>query len=205
MKIFKVDSPFMLNMGKATDFIVVNLFFIITCLPIVTIGAAMSALYSVSFRLSEDEENYNFKQYWQSFKLNFKESTKAWLILLIAITMLSVDFNILQGVDSNLGKFFMYAILLCDVVVLITIMYVFPYIARFKNSTRRSIMNALIIGIANFPYTVLLAVIMLAGVLFVVKFSVIGKVLAFFCGFALMAYLSSMIFSKVFKKYEGQK
>lgn len=203
MKIFKVDSPFMLAMGKAADFLVVNIFFIVTCLPIVTIGAATTALYTVSFQLSKDEENYNYKNYWQAFKANFKESTKAWLLLLLLTTMLGIDFKIIQQGSFTLGKTLLFAILLMELLLLVVIIYIFPYIAKFENSLRRSLLNVLIIGIASFPYTILLVALLALCLLFVLHFSVVGSVLAFFCGFAMMAYLSSLIFNKVFSKYES--
>ena len=46
-RLFNIDNPVMQFLSKMFDLIVLNLIFILSCIPIITIGASISALYYV--------------------------------------------------------------------------------------------------------------------------------------------------------------
>ena len=56
LSIFSPDSRFMRVMSRAADLILLNLCYLLTCLPLFTIGAASAALYAVCFRFGTAEE-----------------------------------------------------------------------------------------------------------------------------------------------------
>lgn len=72
MKIFNLDSPFMQFLSKMTDLLLLNLVAGICCVPIVTIGASLTALNYVTLKMVRNEDCYIFKSYFKSFKENFK-------------------------------------------------------------------------------------------------------------------------------------
>lgn len=75
MSFFNLDSPVMRFLTKVADLIILNILFLICCIPIVTIGAASTALYTVTMKSVRDEESYVIRSYFKAFKDNFKIGT----------------------------------------------------------------------------------------------------------------------------------
>ena len=72
---FSPDNPVMEFIAKIFDLVVLNLIFIFSCVPIVTIGASTSALSYVTLKMVRGEDPYIWKNFWKSFRQNFKQGT----------------------------------------------------------------------------------------------------------------------------------
>ena len=81
--LFSPDSRFMRYMNRLADLMLLNLMFLLTSIPIVTIGASLTALYSVCFRLGTVREGGTVRDYFRAFRENFGEATKLWLLALL--------------------------------------------------------------------------------------------------------------------------
>ena len=79
-RIFSLDSPLFSFLNKVADLILLNILTMICCLPIITIGASMTALHYVVLKMVRDEESYIVRSYFKSFRQNFKQATIIWLI-----------------------------------------------------------------------------------------------------------------------------
>lgn len=91
-RLFNIDNPVMQFLSKMFDLIVLNLIFILSCIPIITIGASISALYYVCLKMLRGEDPYIWQNFWKSFRQNFKQSTVVWLLFLAAVVILGMDF-----------------------------------------------------------------------------------------------------------------
>ena len=90
-RFFNLDSPLMTFLSKMADLMILNLLTLICCIPIITAGDAMTALYYMTVKMVKNEECYLVKGYFKSFKENFKQATIIWLIaLLVGIIMIVV-------------------------------------------------------------------------------------------------------------------
>ena len=65
---FSLDSKFMQAMSRVADLIILNVIYLVTCLPVITIGAASTALYTVCFRLGTAREGSLVKGYFRAFR-----------------------------------------------------------------------------------------------------------------------------------------
>ena len=74
-RFFNMDNKFFVFMGKIADLCMLNLLCIICCIPIVTAGASLTALYYVTMKMVRNEEAYIFRSFFRSFKQNFKQAT----------------------------------------------------------------------------------------------------------------------------------
>ena len=74
MSFFSLDSKFSQIMGRVFDLMMLNIIFLIMCIPIVTIGANFTAMYYVTLKMIKNEETYIFRTYWKSFRENFKQA-----------------------------------------------------------------------------------------------------------------------------------
>lgn len=203
-KLFNVDGGVMSFLSRVTDIFILNIIFLITCIPIVTIGPALTALYSITLKMIKSEESYVFTGYFKAFKENFKISFFSWLILLALFILSYADYRISKVLPHNFGAilstFFFVMFFMCS----LTTLYLFPYIARFKGTLKQSFKNAILIAIASLPYTLLLIVITVAFVfvallLVPLQYAILIWLL---CGFALLALLQSWVFRRIFVKYE---
>lgn len=89
--IFNSDSGFSKFMNRVADLFILNILWIFCSIPIITIGATTTALYSVNLKFIDNEEENLIKTFFKSFKENFKKSTIIWLIILSLSIILGVN------------------------------------------------------------------------------------------------------------------
>lgn len=82
-RIFDMDSPVMRFLGRLADLMILNLVTLLCCLPVVTIGASLTAMHYVLLKMVRNEESYIVRSFFKSFKENFKQATVIWLIILL--------------------------------------------------------------------------------------------------------------------------
>ena len=137
------ESKFMLAMSRIGDLLLLNLMFLISCVPIFTIGAASTAMYTLCFRFDTDREQGLIKSYLIAFRDNFKQATVIWLILLLCGVTACINayiFYVMSGVIP-----FLYVLFLLLLVLVIFIgSYAFPLLSQFDNTNKATLKNALI-------------------------------------------------------------
>lgn len=207
--LFNMDNAFWRTMGKIADMVILNILFIICCIPIVTIGASYTALYTVTMKLVKNEEAYIFRGFFKAFKDNFKQSTLIWLFMLFFGAFLGVDLYITSKMDMSLMNVLYYIFLVFAVLYAMMLSYVFPILSKFDNTIKNTIKNSLFMGIAHFPWTLLILIINAVPIIVsVINLNYLfSYVLPFMLliGFTLIAFANSYIFHRVFKKYIPQE
>lgn len=202
--LFDLDNPVLKFLSRMVDLIVLNVIFIISCIPIVTIGAALTALYYVCVTDWDPQNAQLFKRYTKSFKENFKQSTILWLILLIAGIIIGSDvwFSFAQWQNTGIEAY-RISIVICIIgfiAYLCIFTYVWPLQAKFENTIKKTLQNALIMAIGHLPETVIAWCI--AGVVgYCVYEYLVMKAMLFVLVFSVVAYLQSILFRSVFQPY----
>jgi len=203
MKFFEIDSPLMTFLGKMADLLWLNILTMICCIPIITVGASLSALNYMALKIVRDEECYITKGFFKSFKENFKQGTAIWAFFLVIILILGGDYYIIFNQIVNLNRVIRIGIMALTLLVVFTWLYVFPFQAKFSNTVRRTITNAFMMSILQFPKTLCMIVFYLAP--FVLGYLVQQVIpLCFLFCFSLPAFLSALLYNKPFKKLEDQ-
>lgn len=204
-KIFDYDSKFFAGMTKVSDTIIINILFVICSIPIVTIGASITALYSVSMKITRDEDVYAAKEFIKQFKQNFKQSTIIWLILLVVGLFIGLDFYLCSLMSNDtMGMVFKFVFTLVSVVLAFVLIYAFPLTARFENSIKNTLSNSILMSIQHLPYTLIMVVLTSAPILAFILFSQYWGQIIFFntcISFGFIAYINSIFFNKIFNKY----
>ena len=90
-RLFNMDNKFFTVMGRVADLIMLNVVFLICCLPIVTIGASLTALHYVTLKMARNEESYIIRSFFKSFKQNFKQSTLIWILMAAVAVFLYME------------------------------------------------------------------------------------------------------------------
>lgn len=202
-KIFGVDGLLYRILNKLVDLLLLNVVFLVTCIPIFTIGCAVTALYGTT-RCMLKEEGYLIRGYLKNFKENFKKATIVWIVMLFVLLVLAVDFWILGGGSYGSLRWVRVVIMAIFVLWLMIFTYVFPLISKFENTVKNSLMNALIISMTRILFTVPL---LLLNILPAAIWLIGGKVLIYgitaylAVGYSVTAYINTYILEHVFKKY----
>jgi len=198
-KLFDADSGLMRGLSRLTDLVLLNLLFLITSIPIVTIGASASALYSVFFRWHRQEESGYVKAYFHAFARDFKEATVLWLafVVFMAISIFDIWFFFYQTEPlSYLGVLFGFL----GAMGLFTYSYAIILVSVFANSFAGTLKNALLMAVAYFPRTLVMALINLFPFLLVGLFPSLAMQFGWFLvlfAFSGGAYLNSLLLKPV--------
>lgn len=203
-KMFNYENPVWQFMNRVADLLILNLIFIISCIPIVTIGASYTALTYVTVKIVRKEDTYIWKEYWKSFKTNFKQATIMWLILLVFIVMLSLDIFMWSYDPTALPKALKVTTVIVVLIVATLTIYAFPILSHFDNTIRNTFVNSFIVSLVNIPYTIFFLIVLLAPVILVLIQPALIMGFAMF-GFSGPALLNSVGWSKLFKKLEPPK
>lgn len=206
--LFNLDNPFMQFLFKVSDLIILNAIFIISCIPLFTIGASISALHSVCMKMVRGRDPYMWSGYWKAFRQNFKQSTIVWLISVALFIFFALDFRILGSLDLELFSIMKVALSMVALVLFCMFIYIFPIIAHFKCTIKQAIKNSFFMTIAHLPFTLLL-VLMYGLIGFLLTFSVktmaLVLMIALICGFSVVVFTACIIFNHIFKKYEPEE
>lgn len=113
-------------------------------IPIFTIGASTTALFYVVGKIVRGENYELYKGFWRSFRLNFKQASIIWLIIVFIGYLLIT--NIFGVRALSMGKFFLYMQYILLVELLITFIYIFPILSRYHITVFNSFKMAIYIG-----------------------------------------------------------
>ena len=91
-KLFDLDSPFIRALNRVADLMILNLVVLFFVIVPFTGGAALTGMHYVLLKMVRNEETYVVKGFWKSFKLNFKQATIIWIIIMALAGIIGVDF-----------------------------------------------------------------------------------------------------------------
>ena len=199
---FSPDGVIFRWMNKFANLVFLNVLWILCSIPLVTAGAATTAMYSVLLKMSRNEETYVVKSFFHSFVKNFRQAAAIWMLFLGygAVLLGELIFCIhVQG-----AKWLFIPIIWFAAIGMVTLVYAFPVLAFFEDSVKNVLKNAFLMAVAHLPKTVLM--IMINGIpLFVLWFfSSFLSIATFFdivIAFALSASINARYFREIFDKY----
>lgn len=182
---------------------ILNILWIICSLPIITMGAATTAMYSVLFAYRRKETDSVFKPFFVAFKQNFLRSTLCWLILLVLGVALAYD-AILLIYGAEFQLFLCIPVIIVAVLVAITGVYMFPQIAMFDNKPWAMVKNGFLLFLL-YPFQsiaiIILVFLPLILFLFIPQVFWLTFIIWVLIGFSLCASLNSFLLVKIFDRY----
>lgn len=202
--IFNPNSPGMKFLANVFNVFWVNLLFLFTCLPIITIGPSLCALYKVCLKMVSGEEMIIYREYFKEFKNSFKKGTILWLIFLAVTAFLCYDLYLLiwrHDLVSERFSFLLYPVCLLLIIVFQVFLYGFPLLATFENSLKNTIKNSILLSIQKLSTTLTLIVIWFFGLIIAILFpSFVYGLIGFelFFNLALRALCCSFFLHRVF-------
>lgn len=205
-KLMDINGKLFQVMGRIGDLIVLNLLLLACSLPVVTIGAAITAVYDMSLRLLRGDEGHLIRGYFKAFRSNFKEATKLWLVCVAVITVIAGDL-LVRSYLPQFAPLLTIAAGIQGVVLLAAALYAFPLQARYENSIGRTLYNSVVLAIYNLPETVIMVLISLSAVLVFLFIPLPEWLIAPFLTLCVLLWLAGAIYlnagfvSKIFQKH----
>ncbi|EOH97680.1 YesL family protein [Enterococcus pallens] len=206
-EIFSLESSIMRTLAKVTDLFLLNVLFIVTSLPIITIGASITSLNTSWQRMLRGNDSEIVFNYLRLFKANFARSTLLWIGLVLFGGFFSLDFLLISQQDSPINYFGMLLLAPFVIAWLLLMSVVFAYQGRYEDQLLRSLKNSLLIALST-PVQALLLIILNVGAIY---FSIstperlmTAIYLYTFGGFSLLALLNSLIVKKMFQQIENR-
>lgn len=204
--LFTPENPLMQFLSRVGDMMLANLLFLVCCVPLVTIGAAWTALNRVMQSIALREDIGVVKPFFRAFSENFRQATAVWLLLLVFFA--GMGGNLLLALSYLTGN----ALLACKWIIgVLTVWilavgcYSFQLLARYDNTTRQQLTNAAILTVVKLPRTLGLTLLAILPVLLAyVSMEVFVSTLVFWLilGFAFSSFLSASLLTPVFRQME---
>lgn len=197
------DSKFMRLLNRLGELVLLNLCYLLCCIPIFTIGAATTALYTVCFRFGTPREGKVVGSFFRAFWSNLGKGTVLWLLFLAAGLVCGYCALAFFATAGGIHYAFIPFLVLL-VVDLMACGYAFPLLSQFENTVLQTLRNAAILSLGYLPRSLCIAVLNVAPVVvmlfFPVEFMRAGP-LWFFLYFSAAAYLNVFLLRKVFTPY----
>lgn len=204
--LFHYENPFIQFLVRVGDLMILNALFILCSLPVVTLGASLTAMHRVTQNMLFEQEEPIIKSFFRAFRQNFKQSTLAWLVELVVIVSLVCDVLLVMAYfDGGLAKAMYILVAVLAILVAGVFSYLMPLIARYENGMRQQVYNAVVLAIIKLPKTVLLMLLnLLPVILLLISVPVFVQTLIFWViiGFAFVSFLTSSILKPVFQQLE---
>lgn len=203
--IFAADSALMRVLGKLADVVVLNLVFVVTSLPLVTLGASLTALHATAMKIVRGQTETVASDYLRAFRANLRQGTVLLAVLAgltgVLIAWYLVVTTLVTGTIAQivlLGAWFVLAMQLA-----LTSLFAFPYLAMFDDTTRAVLRNARLMTWRHPLASLTVGTLVGLPVLITIFYpQVTGYGLMWLAfGFAAIAVVTATLFTRVFDKY----
>ncbi|MCR5331139.1 MAG: DUF624 domain-containing protein [Lachnospiraceae bacterium] len=211
-KFFNPENAFFTTINKIVDTIWLSLLWTICSLPLFTIGPASCGLYYATVKVTRRNRSYVTKEFFKSFKQNFRTGAPASIIFLVFAWVMWVDYQYskaLSDTGSTMGNVYLIVFVAGAVIEAFLLMWVFPLLSRFTVTLPQLIKSTLAISAKHFVRTFILILIAIFWILFIrvaLSAEELFSLLTFvpFVAPGVTALIRSFIIEPVLKKYQGE-
>lgn len=203
MKLFDPESRIMTFFGQLADLVILNVLWLVFCLPIFTIGASTTAMYRVTLNMVRQEGGGVVKTFWAAFRLNFKQGVLIFLITLLPILLVSYELWLFLSGAMGQNVWTGVVFSLPAILVTLVLSYVYPLLAQFDNSIKNTLKNACLLALSQLPVSLLMGALNLSALLvffFATPFFLKTGIFWLAIGGSLVALINSYLLRRVFKK-----
>ncbi len=203
-RLFPMDNPIMRFLGFVGDLILLNFLFIVCCLPIISIGASASALYTVTLQFIRKEGGSAGKEFLRAFAGNFRKTVPMTLLFLAVGAVLALCLWSMLLTGGKFGLIIWSAWAIACLLFLMELSYAFAVQARFENTVLSTMKNAAILALAHPGKTMCIIICSFLPVsllLFETRLFVLTGFIWMLFGFSGLALVNSILFHKIFEPY----
>lgn len=203
---FSLDSRFFQFCARLVELVQINLLWLLCSLPIITIGASTTAMLTCLYAWRE-QCPCGGSVFWKTFRNRFSKATVLWLGILVLGILLVLDYSIVAYLAFP-GRMAVIG-LICFVgfgLILVTGM-VFPLLSQFPAGVKDTLINAVLLSLANLPKMLLVTAVNLLPVALAVllpRFFVITGFVWLLCGICLLALYDIRVLERIFAPFRAE-
>lgn len=204
-RFFDSDNPLMKFLSRVVDLAVLNLMTVACMIPVVTAGASLTAMNNVLIHLVRKDETYVWKMFLKSFRQNLKQGIGLGLIFMLLAAFVAGDLLILHAIDSKASTVLMIMITVVSACILVVGVYAFALMARYENSIKGTLINAVKLAISHVPRSLVMIVIwvlLAVGLWFIRGIAMLAFVIY---GLSLPGLLCTLLYDPIFRKMEKEE
>lgn len=200
-KLFDPENKFFTAVNILGDHLLLGVVWLVFSLPVVTLGAASTAVCWVSRRVLEQSGVRLLRDFWAVFCREFKRSTLLWLTYLAVGLVLATDaWFYLSAQTSQWASVLLGVFIMIGLVYFACLLWVFPYISRVSCKYGQAIKMSFLFGAAHLGTTVLMLLVPAGLFLLSVYFT---WLVIFLPGVILLG--EGILTARVFRKYEKKR
>lgn len=204
---FNPDSKFFVYCSRFIELVKLNLLWLLSCLPVFTAGAATTALLS-SLYAWRAQESCGARVFFSHFRKSFVKATILWLAMLAFGAMLLLDYVLVTGMDFPGRMAVIGLIFFLGFCLVFFGGMVFPLLSQFPGTVKDTIINAVLLSLAQLPKMLLITaanLLPLALAILLPQVFVLTGFVWLLCGFALLALYSIRVLERVFAPFREEK
>lgn len=198
-RIFNVENKFWLFANKMADVVILELAWLLTSLPIVTVGAASTAFWNVLLQMAEDQEGKLLRSYFRAFRKNFLLGTGLWLLQLGIGIIFGLDILFCIRGSNGWPAFLLGVFAVLALLWILASAFFYPLAGRFDFTLRKIVSNSFFLALRHLPHAfcILLATgLALAGSYYIPYAVIVLPPLAL--------YLNALIYNWIFSQYMAE-
>lgn len=204
-RLFDPNSPLLRGLTKVADLMVLNLVFVATSIPVLTLGASLTALNYTAMRLVTDECDSVTGDYLRSFRANLRQATLVGIALVFLGLVLAAWYVAVETLQLSVVVQFLLQIVVYLVAfrVVLAALYAFPYLAKFENSVLEVLNNARLMSLRHLFTSLTILTLTVLPVLVTIFYPAMTAygLLWFLIGFAGIAFVNGYAFTSIFDRY----
>ncbi len=198
-RFFGADGPFVSFLTKFGQLVLLTVVWMICSIPVLTAGAAMSALYYAVMKSVRRDVGYPVREFFRSFKRTLKDGALFTIFYLLWALLMYVNIQYLANVSGGADHLFMLiAYIVMTAFVLGLACYLFPALSRFDIKKSRLLKMCIYMELSRLPQTVVLAAVPIGLILLCFYYLPVACVL-FVPG--VWCYISTFLVEPALKKF----
>lgn len=197
ISLFDPENSFWSFLTRIYNLAYAGFLWFLTSLPLFTIGASTTALYSYAFAVTEQRDGYVTRTFFSAFRKNFVKATVIWMGMLLIFAFLFFD-GYLASTGGNVVSKVMFFLILAVLIILAMIgVHVFAFLSKWDLSYKEMGKRILLVGLGNLPISFTLLLVNLSFFLLVYAFP---PAVLFTQGF--IAALCSLFLKTIYERLE---
>jgi len=202
--LFNLNNPIFRFLGRVLDIAYLNILCLICCVPVITIGPSVTALYYSLLKIARGKESPIASMFFSSFKTNLKQGALLTALFAGFAILLITDIRAYNITDKANAAYIKTALYVVFALFAVVVSYTFPLLAQFDNTVMNILKYSVLLAICNFKYTfwvVLLNAIPVTVFIFLPELFLWTFPAWLTFGFAAIAAVNSRMFVKIFDKF----
>lgn len=192
------DGRLIFFMTKAGQVIILNVVWLLTCIPVFTIGTATTSLYYAIIKNIRRNRGYPLAEYFASFKRTFVKGSVFTVVAILWLLLLHHLWTVALDMTGDTGAFLKKLYMTLMFLSVAVLLYLFPVLSRFTMDMVSMVKLSFVMSIRFIGYTILM--LMGTAALTILWIYYLPMPVIFFLPGA-WCYVCTFMIEKALKKY----